>query len=46
MEINGLMLVAFKVFAGNPTILGGLVSWAVFLALLFTVIEVSKGTEL
>jgi len=45
MEINGLMLEAFKIFIGNPTIMIILITWTVFLTIFSTVIEISKDTE-
>lgn len=45
MEI-GLMSEVFKVFLGNATVMAVLITWAVFITLLFTVISVFKETEL
>lgn len=46
MEIGGLMAQAFKAFLGNPTIMSIIITWAIIIALLFTVVESFKDTEL
>ena len=46
MEVGGLMAYVFKIFLGNPTIMTVLITWAVFISLLLTVIETTKKTEL
>lgn len=46
MVIGGLMAEAFKTFLGNPDIMASLMTWAIFLTLVLTVIEVFKETKL
>ncbi|MCU5727968.1 hypothetical protein P4K64_20755 [Bacillus cereus] len=46
MEIGGLVLQAFKVFAGNPDVVFIIISFAVLYSVVFTLIgiyEKSKG---
>ncbi len=46
MEIGGLVLQAFKVFAGNPDVIFIIISFAVLYSVVFTLIgiyEKSKG---
>lgn len=45
MEVGGLMAQAFKAFLGNPDIMAVLITWAVFLTLLLSVIEIFQRTK-
>ncbi|AIF45721.1 hypothetical protein X953_19795 (plasmid) [Virgibacillus sp. SK37] len=46
MEIGGLMAQAFKIFLGNPDVMAVLITWAVFISLFLTVIEIFNKTKL
>lgn len=46
MEIGGLMAEAFKIFFGNPDIMGALLTFIVFISLLLTIIQVDEDTEI
>ncbi|WP_282154831.1 hypothetical protein [Cytobacillus gottheilii] len=41
-EIGGLMASAFSYFLGNPDIMTSLITWAVFISLVLTVLEFRK----
>jgi hypothetical protein len=45
MEIGGLMAQAFKVFLGNPDIMATVLTFAVFISLVFTAYEVFYRTK-
>lgn len=45
MAIGGLMAEAFKIFLGNPDIMGALLGFLVFASLILTVIKVAEDTE-
>lgn len=45
MDIGGLMAFAFKIFLGNPSIMASLVTWAVLITLVLTVIEIMKDSN-
>lgn len=40
------MFQAFKTFLGNPDVMAALITWAIFITLVLTVIEVFKETKL
>ena len=46
MEISGLMAEAFKIFFGNPDVMGALLTFIIFVSLLLTVIQVDEDTEI
>lgn len=46
MELGGLMAEAFKVFFGNPDIMGALLTFIIFVSLLLTTIKVDEDTEI
>lgn len=45
MEVGGLMGQVFKLFLGNPDILAALITWAVIITLLLTVIQIRKDLD-
>ncbi|WP_176466660.1 hypothetical protein [Terribacillus saccharophilus] len=45
MEVGGLMGQAFKALLANPDIMAALITWAIFITLLLTVIQIFNDTK-
>lgn len=45
MEIGGLMAEAFKIFFGNPDIMGAIVTFTVFVALVTVLIQINEDMK-
>lgn len=45
MEIGGLMAEAFKIFLGNPDIMGAILTFIIFTSLILVLIQVNEDTK-